>query len=55
MKSVYADTIIWQKQNSQPAMAENVLNSQFEYIHCFSHKANRAIGTKSLEELYLMC
>ena len=46
MKSVYADTIIWQKQNSQPAMAENVLNSQFEYIHCFSHKANRAIGTK---------
>lgn len=46
MKSVYADTIIWQKQNSQPAMAENVLNSQYEYIHCFSHKANRAIGTK---------
>ena len=46
MKSFYADTIIWQKQNSQPAMAENVLNSQYEYIHCFSHKANRAIGTK---------
>ena len=46
MKSVYADTIIWQKQNAQPAMAENVLNSQYEYVHCFSHKANRAIGTK---------
>jgi DNA modification methylase len=46
MKSVYADTVIWQKQTSQPAMAENVLNSQYEYIHCFSHKANRAIGTK---------
>ena len=46
MKSVYADTIIWQKQNAQPAMAENVLNSQFEYIHIFSHKANRAIGVK---------
>ena len=46
MKSFYADTIIWQKQNAQPAMAENVLNSQFEYIHIFSHKANRAIGTK---------
>lgn len=46
MKSMYADTIIWQKQNAQPAMAENVLNSQFEYIHIFSHKANRAIGTK---------
>ena len=46
MKSFYADTLIWQKQNAQPAMAENVLNSQFEYIHVFSHKANRAIGTK---------
>ena len=46
MKSFYADTLIWNKQNSQPAMAENVLNSQFEYIHVFSHKANRAIGTK---------
>jgi len=46
MKSFYADTLIWQKQNTQPAMAENVLNSQFEYIHVFSHKANRHIGTK---------
>ena len=46
MKSVYADTLIWNKQNSQPAMAENVLNSQFEYVHVFSNKANRVIGTK---------
>lgn len=46
MKDVYADTIIWQKQNAQPAMAENVLNSQYEYIHIFSYKANRAIWTK---------
>jgi DNA modification methylase len=46
LKSIYADTLIWNKQNAQPAMAENVLNSQFEYIHVFSHKANRAIGTK---------
>lgn len=46
MKLVYADTLIWNKQNAQPAMANNVLNSQFEYIHVFSHKANRAIGTK---------
>jgi DNA modification methylase len=46
LKSLYADTIIWNKQNSQPAMAENVLNSQFEYIHIFSYKANRSIGTK---------
>ena len=46
MKEVYADTMIWQKQNAQPAMAENVLNSQYEYIHIFSYKANRAIWTK---------
>ena len=46
MKKYYADTLIWQKQNAQPAMANNVLNSQFEYVHCFSQKANRAIGTK---------
>lgn len=44
-KDVYADTIIWDKQNGQPAMARNVLNSVFEYIHVFSKKANRAIGT----------
>ncbi len=46
MKEFYADTLIWQKQTAQPAMAKNVLNSQFEYIHCFSNKANRAIGVK---------
>jgi DNA modification methylase len=46
IKSIYADTLIWQKQNAQPAMANNVLNSQYEYIHCFSYKANRSIGTK---------
>ncbi len=46
LKEKYADTIIWNKKNSQPAMAENVLNSEFEYIHCFSEKANRNIGTK---------
>lgn len=41
----YADTIIWDKINAQPAMAHNVLNSRFEYIHCFSKKGTRAIGT----------
>jgi DNA modification methylase len=41
----YADTIIWDKINAQPAMANNVLNSRFEYVHIFSNKANRAIGT----------
>jgi DNA modification methylase len=45
-KDIYAETIIWNKQSAQPAMAENVLNSQFEYIHIFSKKANRSIGTK---------
>lgn len=45
-KDVYADTIIWDKMYSQPAMAKNVLNSEFEYVHIFSKKANRAIGTK---------
>ena len=45
-KEVYADTLIWQKQSAQPAMAKNLLNSQFEYVHCFSDKANRAIGVK---------
>lgn len=46
MKEYYADTIIWDKINSQPAMANNVLNSVFEYVHVFSHKHNRAIGSK---------
>lgn len=46
MKKNYADTLIWKKKNEQPAMPSNVLNSQFEYIHCFSKKANRSIGTK---------
>ena len=44
-KDVYADTIIWDKMLSQPAYVDNVLNSEFEYIHVFSNKANRAIGT----------
>lgn len=44
-KDFYADTIIWDKIHGQPAMAHNVLNSVFEYIHIFSKKANRAIGT----------
>ena len=44
-KDIYADTIIWDKQIGQPAMGKNVLNSVFEYIHIFSEKANRAIGT----------
>lgn len=45
-KEIYADTIIWDKLAAEPAMAKNVLNSRFEYIHVFSTKANRAIGCK---------
>ena len=45
MKKEYADTIIWDKQNSAPAMPQNVLNAEFEYIHIFSNKGNRNIGT----------
>lgn len=31
-KNNLVDIMIWNKNNSQPAMAENVLNSQFEFI-----------------------
>lgn len=41
-----AEIIIWNKLTAQPAMAEKVLNSQFEFILVFSDKANRAIGNK---------
>lgn len=44
-RDIYADTIVWDKIHGQPAMAENVMNSVFEYVHVFSEKANRAIGT----------
>jgi len=44
-KDIYADTIVWDKIHGQPAMAKNVMNSVFEYVHVFSKKANRAIGT----------
>lgn len=46
MKNKYADTMIWDKINGQPAMAKNVLNSCFEYIYIFSNKTSRAIGVK---------
>ena len=40
-----ADIIIWDKGRSQPQLAENVLNSEFEFVFVFSKKANRSIGT----------
>lgn len=42
----YCDTMIWDKMSAEPAMAKNVLNSQFEYIYIFSKSSNtRAVGT----------
>ena len=46
MKEHFADTIIWDKESAQPAMGQNVLNSEFEFVHVFSEKATRAIGVK---------
>lgn len=43
--SSLADIIIWDKGHSQPQLAENVLNSEYEFVLCFSEKGNRAIGT----------
>jgi len=47
MRDYYADVMVWTKSNPQPAMAENVLNSAFEFIHIFSGEKDptRAIGT----------
>ena len=41
-----ADVIVWDKTRSQPQLAENVLNSQFEFVFVFSNKGNRNIGTR---------
>ena len=46
MRERFADTVIWDKETAEPAMARRVLNSRFEYIHIFSNDANRAIGKK---------
>lgn len=39
------DIIIWDKTHSQPQLAANVLNSEFEFVFCFHKRANRSIGT----------
>jgi len=46
-KDLISDIAIWTKTNPQPAMAENVMNSAFEYFIfiCNSGKVNRAIRT----------
>lgn len=43
--NILADIIIWDKGRSQPQLAVNVLNSEFEFVFCFSKKGNRSIGT----------
>ena len=40
-----ADIVIWDKGRSQPQLAVNVLNNEFEFVFVFSEKATRAIGT----------
>lgn len=39
------DIMCWDKTRSQPQLAANVLNSEFEFVLVFSEKANRNIGT----------
>lgn len=43
----FADVAIWHKTNQQPAMANNVMNSSFEYVLIFGSEKNptRAIKT----------
>lgn len=45
-RDIFSDTIIWDKLTAEPAMGKNILNSQFEYVHIFSKRALRVIGTK---------
>lgn len=44
-RNILGDIIIWDKARSQPQLAENVLNSEFEFVFCFHEKGNRRIGT----------
>lgn len=44
-RHILGDIIIWDKARSQPQLAENVLNSEFEFVFCFHEKGNRRIGT----------
>lgn len=50
------DIAIWYKTATAPAMAERVMNSQFEFVFVFSNDNNsRAIGTKTFRALCQMC
>ena len=47
-KDMLCDIAIWYKTATAPAMAERVMNSQYEFIFIFSNENNsRAIGTKN--------
>lgn len=47
-KDALCDVAIWHKTSAAPAMAERVMNSQFEFIFIFSNENNsRAIGTNN--------
>jgi site-specific DNA-methyltransferase (adenine-specific) len=41
LSEVLKEIIIWDKKNAEPAMSENVLNSQFEFILVFSKNNKR--------------
>ena len=41
-----ADIAIWDKTNAAPQQAQRVMDSRFEFVLIYSHKANRAIGTR---------
>ncbi len=46
-KHQLCDIAIWNKNNSQPAMARRVMNSQFEFIFIFNKEnPTRAVGTR---------
>ena len=47
-KEQLCDIAIWRKTTTAPAMAERVMNSQFEFVLFFSDENNsRAVGTKN--------
>lgn len=46
-KNHFADVAIWHKTNQQPAMAENVMNSSFEYVFIFSNEDKPTRGIKT--------
>ena len=47
-KEQLCDISVWYKTSTAPAMAERVMNSQFEFVFVFSEENNsRAIGTRS--------